>query len=231
MCGRLNVTDDEAVRGLCEQLGLPFAPNPSPERFVRAAQNVWILLQDQIQPRWCSATWWLLLDKVRNEDGSSSFKPSRYTSFNTRSDKLNVKGSAGYHSFRQQRCLVMVTGFGESQKTAEGVQYTDFRAEAGHCIVLGGLYRKWPQGQVSFSIITTPAHPKIAHYHQKASPLMLPQSVETLLPWLDPTFSDVEYFAALLEQPLLPQSLIAQAIDKPSSYETIAEPVFVPKDQ
>lgn len=232
MCGRLNVIDDPSVIDLCEQLGLDLAP-PDPVfqgRFIRATDKVEIILQTDAGFHRVPAIWWLLLDKQQHADDSIAFKPSRYTSFNTRWDKLNVPRSAGYHSFRHQRCILLVKGFGESQKRVSGMQYTDFIAEQGQCIALAGLYRVWQPGNVvSFSIITTPAHPKLAEYHQKASPLMLPQEKGALRDWLDPKLTDPAKLDVYL-QPHLTQNLIAQPIDKPSNYQPIAPPVLIPKD-
>jgi putative SOS response-associated peptidase YedK len=224
MCGRLNIIDDPSVVDLCEQLGLQL-PAPSPEfqnRFVRATDKVEIILQYKDRYFRVPATWWLLLDKHTEADGSIQFKPSKYTSFNTRYDKLNVPRSAGYKSFREKRCIVLVKGFGESQKTEEGMQYTDFKAEEGSCIALGGIYKVWQPGNVvSFSIITKPAHPKIERFHKKASPLILSQEKESILPWLDPRNSDYQGLQHYLDT-FLPQNLIAQPIDKPSNYQPIA---------
>ena len=55
------------------------------ERFVKAADTVSIIRNVGEQRRVENATWWLLLDQTE-----SGFKPSKYTSFNTRYDKLNV---------------------------------------------------------------------------------------------------------------------------------------------
>ncbi|MDM7860981.1 SOS response-associated peptidase family protein [Alteromonas sp. ASW11-36] len=233
MCGRLNVLDDTSVFELCEQLGLDLRAhqNVHQGRFIRATQTVEILINDEKGLRRVPATWWLLLDKCVGEDNVVGFKPSRYTSFNTRYDKLNVPRSAGYQSYRKQRCVVLVKGFGESQKVADGtMQYTDFLAEPDKCIALGGLYRVWQPGSVySFSIITTPAHPKIASYHQKASPLMLNQDDDTLHQWLDYRETNTQLFDPLLT-PRLPQNIIAQPIDKPSLYNAIAPSVLIPRD-
>lgn len=233
MCGRLNVLDDASVIELCEQLGLDIGGhhNVHQGRFIRATQTVEILINDAEGMRRVPATWWLLLDKTVKNEGVIEFKPSKYTSFNTRYDKLNVPRSAGYHSYRKQRCVVLVKGFGESQKlTSGGMQYTDFLAEPHRCIALGGLYRVWQPGTIySFSIITTPAHSKIASYHQKASPLMLNQEDDTLRQWLDHSETNTELFDPLLT-PHLPQNLIVQPIDKPSLYNAVAPSVLVPRD-
>lgn len=232
MCGRLNVIDDDSVVNLCEQLGLDLGShvNQHQGRFIRATQHVEVILRNEHGIQKVPAIWWLLLDRITAADGEVTFKPSRYTSFNTRVDKLNVPRSAGYQSFRHQRCVVLVKGFGESQKTASGMQYTDFIAEQGECIALAGLYRIWQPGNVrSFSIITTAAHPKLAPFHQKASPLILNQQDDSLRLWLDPSMTDVEQLMPLLE-PSLPQHLKAQPIDKPGSYQPIAQAIAINQD-
>lgn len=232
MCGRLNIIDDPSVLDLCEQLGLDLAP-PNPayhSRFIRATDKVEIIIQNQLGYQRIPAIWWLLLDKYQQENGDFGFKPSRYTSFNTRSDKLNVPRSAGYHSFRSQRCVILVKGFGETQKTPNGMQYTDFIAEDGRCIALAGLYRIWqPGNRISFSVITTPAHRKLARFHQKASPLMLSQNTNAVLDWLDPTITEPAKLEVYI-QTHLPQNLIAQPIDKPSHYQPIGTATNIAMD-
>lgn len=232
MCGRLNILDDEGVVALCEQLGLDLGGhfNPYQGRFIRATDTVTILLQTERGLHRVPATWWLLLEKHIQADGTVKFKPSQYTSFNTRYDKLNVPRSAGYNSFRYKRCLILVKGFGETQKVGSDMQYTDFIAQSDECIALGGVYRVWQPGNVvSFSVITTPAHPKLEPYHRKASPLMMPQDIGLLKTWLDPNEQNVAQFEPLLT-PHLPQDLTVQPINKPSLYQPIAPSIQVSKD-
>ena len=88
MCGRLNVIDDPGVRELCEGLQIQLVPESQIfSRFIRATNQVSIVRQKDGVRRMDNANWWLLL-----EPSISSFRPSKYTSFNTRYDKLNVKG-------------------------------------------------------------------------------------------------------------------------------------------
>jgi putative SOS response-associated peptidase YedK len=224
VCGRLNVIDDPAVRELCEALGINLYPQNNigvqPEllfnRFTRVANQVSIIREVSGQRRIDNAIWWLLLEPTE-----TSFKASKWTSFNTRYDKLNVPGSAGYQAFRYSRCIVPVKGFGETQGKGAKAVYTDFTAEFG-AIALGGLCREWQHNHtkervLSCSIITLPAHQSIQSYHSKSSPLMLRQDDDTMQMWLDPSITDVEVFNNLL-QPHLPQNLLAQQIDKPSNY-------------
>lgn len=101
MCGRLNVIDDPDVIELCEGLQIQLFPERQIfSRFIRATNQVSIVRQKDRIRRMDNAIWWLLLEPT-----GSGFKPSRYTSFNTRYDKLNTKGSAGYQAYRHSRCV------------------------------------------------------------------------------------------------------------------------------
>lgn len=227
MCGRLNVIDDPAVRELCEALGINLYPHNDSgaqsellfNRFTRVANQVSIIREVSGQRQIEKAIWWLLLEPT-----DTSFKASKWTSFNTRYDKLNVPGSAGYQAFRQSRCIVPVKGFGETQGKGTNAVYTDFTAEFG-AIALGGLCREWVHNVsgervLSCSIITLPPHAKLYDYHQKSSLLMLRQDDDTMDMWLDPSITDVQVFNDLL-QPSLPQNLLAQTIDKPSTFNPV----------
>lgn len=231
MCGRLNVTDDPAVLALCEHLGINLATAAMHfRRYIGAAQSVSIIRQDSAGRRCDSATWWLLLDKT-----DTGFKPSKYTSFNTRYDKLDVPRSAGYLPFRQQRCIIPAKGFGESEfKQGKRVHCHDMTATDG-AIAFGGLYREWihqdtGESVFSCSIITLPPNPKLANIHSKSIPLMLPQDPNTLDAWLDPNFQNTQAFATLL-QPKLRHTLTVQQIAKPSDWQaTIGDPFVISAD-
>jgi putative SOS response-associated peptidase YedK len=231
MCGRLNITDDPAVQGLMRQLRIPLWPEPvKPVRFARATDTIPIIREIQGQRRAEPATWWLLLDKT-----DCGFKPSRYTSFNTRYDKLDVPRSAGFKPFRETRCIIPAKGFGETQfVNKKPIHYYDFEAPEGEALAFGGLYREWfhPQtGEVklSCSVITLRPHEKLKHIHNKAMPLILPQQDDVLNAWLDPNFKELAFFAPLL-QPHIPQSLIAYPIDKPSTYQRVGEIELISAD-
>lgn len=223
MCGRLNVTDNPFVIGLLEGLGIPLSLSVGPGalrtgRFIRATNIISIVLEQQGQRRLQDAVWWLLLEVTE-----TGFKPSPYTSFNTRSDKLNTQGSAGFIPFRQQRCIVPAAGFGETELIDGKSVYHDFSGE--QAIAFGGLYRSWLNKQTgeliySCSIITLPPHPKLLPYHSKAMPLILPPEQFDL--WLSPAQQDVMVFADLLK-PVLRQNLRGFQIDKPASYRQIGQ--------
>lgn len=230
MCGRLNVIDDPGVKELCEGLQIQLFPDHQIfSRFIRATNQVSIVRQKDGVRRMDNAIWWLLL-----EPADTGFKPSKYTSFNTRYDKLNVKGSAGYQAYRQSRCVIPAKGFGETEYVNnKPLHYHDLIAKDG-AILLGGLCREWlnkdtGESALSCSVITLPPHPKLKHIHTKASPLLLPKDLTLVNRWLDESITDTDEFTVLL-QPHIPYDLVAQRIDKPSTYQPIAEPFTIARD-
>lgn len=222
MCGRFNASFDSGVRKLYTRLNInKVIDKPIDARFVKAADTVSIVRNIGNSRQVENALWWLLL-----EQSEQGFKPSKYTSFNTRYDKLNTKGSAGYLAYRQSRCIIAVKGFGETEfVNKKPKHYYDMTAQEGG-LLLGGLYREWVhkstgEHKLSCSVITLPPHQKLKHIHSKAMPLILPQKTALIDSWLSPETCDIEQFESLLT-PNIPQRLIAQKIDKPSSYQAIA---------
>ncbi len=223
MCGRLNIHDPQKLSNLLSGFNINVAAESFyPGRFKRATDTIAVLQQTEMGIELNPATWWLLL-----EASESGFKASKYTSFNTRYDKLNTPRSAGYKAFRESRCIIPVNGFGESQyQNGKPLHYHDMTADNG-MLLLGGLSRMWRhpksnQLQQSCSVITLPPHPKLTHIHAKSMPLILPQDESCIHRWLDRQETDVAQFTDLLE-PRIPQSLTALPIDKPSTYQSVGE--------
>ena len=225
MCGRLNVIDCPEVIDLCGQLGITFENRKlRTGRFISAASPVSIVLEKGQKRELRDAIWWLLLDQTDN-----GFKPSQYTSFNTRYDKLDVPRSAGYYSYRHQRCIVPANGFGETEQVNGKPIYHDFSAANG--IALGGLYKEWIHsitGEVvySCSIITLPPHPRLVPYHTKASPLLIPQAFYDA--WLSP-LTNIKDLQTLLK-PQLCVGLQGVQIRKPSTPEPIGDEFWLQPD-
>ena len=143
MCGRLNITDNPFVSALLDDLNVTNKETFRTSEFVRATDTISIVREVNGQRRLDDAIWWLLLEQNEND----GFKPSKYTSFNTRYDKLNVKGSAGYQAFREQRCIVVASGFGETEFEQKGkrkvpTHYHNFYA-IDSALAFAGLYRQW----------------------------------------------------------------------------------------
>lgn len=234
MCGRLNTTDDPVVQELMKQLKLPLSSRQQvtqhSKRFTRATDKVSIIREKNGQRFVEPATWWLLLDKTE-----TGFKPSKYTSFNTRYDKLNVPRSAGFKPYRESRCILIAKGFGETEfVNKKPLHYYDFEAADGEALVFGGLSKEWVHKEtgevvVSCSVITLPPHDKLKHIHSKAMPLILPQHDNTIDLWLDSTVNNVDVFDGLLK-PHLPQDLVAYPIDKPSLFNEIGPKTTIKSD-
>jgi putative SOS response-associated peptidase YedK len=230
MCGRFNATFDSGVKKLYTSLNInKVLDKPMDKRFVKAADTVSIVRVINDSRVVQNATWWLLLDQHE-----TSFKPSKYTSFNTRFDKLNTPRSAGYQAYRQSRCIIVVKGFGETEfQNKKAVHYYDIQAESGG-IILGGLAKDWVNKQTgevttSCSVITLAPHEKLKHIHSKAMPLMLPQDNSLINSWLDTNNTNVDNFNHLLTSHI-PQNLIAHQIDKPKTYNQISKPELIKAD-
>ncbi|WP_299194636.1 SOS response-associated peptidase family protein [uncultured Amphritea sp.] len=159
------------------------------------------------------AIWWLLLDQ--------NLKPSHYTSFNTRSDKLDVRNSAGYLPYRSHRCIVPATAIVEGEGSKGKRRYHRIEPE-NTAFALGGLYREWwnrdtGEQMLSCSIITLPPHLAWQDIHSKSVPLFLPHDDKDIIAkWLDPLFSDVEEFRGLLT-PTIRDTLKITPVDRPST--------------
>ncbi|NQZ82285.1 MAG: SOS response-associated peptidase family protein [Colwellia sp.] len=229
MCGRLNVSDDPFVTKLLANLGIE---NPRETmrygRMIGAANVISIVREKNRKRQLDDAQWWLL-----QEPTAQGFKPSKYTSFNTRYDKLNSPRSAGFKAYRESRCVIVAKGFGETEGKGANARYHDFYAEQG-AIALGGLYRQWlhPKTQetlLSCSVITLPAHDKLMPFHTKASPLMLSQDDDTIDLWLDSSNHNTEIFTDLLKA-RIPHNLTVEEINKPSLFVPIGPRSSIPKD-
>jgi putative SOS response-associated peptidase YedK len=230
MCGRLNTTFDSGVKKLYTSLKInKVIDKPIDRRFVKAADSISIIRNIGKERRVENAIWWLLLDQTE-----SDFKLSRYTSFNTRYDKLNTPRSAGYQAYRSSRCIIAIKGFGETEfVNKKPVHYFDMEAHSGG-LILGGLCREWQHQitreiKLSCSVITLPSHEKLTHIHSKSMPLILPQESSLIDNWLNPKFTEVQQFNSLLH-PFLPQTLIARRIDKPITHQVISKSQIIKHD-
>ena len=178
------------------------------------ASSVDIIVQSGSDRIVVPAVWWLLLDP-------QTLKPSRYTSFNTRSDKLNVKNSAGFIPYRHNRCIIPATAVIEGEGAKGSRRYHSIKPQ--HCaFAMGGLYRQWinkvtGEQATSCSVITLPPHPKWQTIHSQSTPLFLPHADKAIIQqWLDPDVTNVEVFNQLLT-PSFHDQLIATPIDRPST--------------
>ncbi len=233
MCGYLgNQTDSPLVRLLLHYLGMEDAlPRLRDNPGSGPAAGVDIILEDDSGRRPQAAIWWLLLE-WREAGG---YRPSRYTSFNTRSDKLDEKRSAGYRPYRQARCIVPASYFIEGDGPKGRRHYHRMEPDE-HAFALGGLYRTWVNkstGEMlySCSVITLPPHPSETwrQVHGKSTPLMLPTDrPEVIDRWLDPGFASVEDFSALL-QPTFTQGVSCVPIQRPGDQKVLGDALRIDK--
>ncbi len=223
MCGYIgNVIDSPLTQKLMDALGvgshldlLQNNPGSGPGALLD------IIVQGEKGIEVLPAVWWLLLQST--EPGV--FKPSKYTSFNTRSDKLNIKNSAGYIPYRQSRCIVPATYIIEGDGAKQNRCYHRI-APTNQAFALGGLYKAWRNqstGDVthSFSVVTLPVHPRWQQVHSKSTPLFLPMAKrEIVARWLDPKFTAVEFFESLMV-PCLYDDIECTPIRRPGDQSVI----------
>ena len=137
MCGFFefdkNLPKAQKLLGELDIAGLfdDFRPNAG----TGPASSIDIIANTNSQPSVLPAIWWLLLDR-------DTLKPSKYTSFNTRSDKLNVPRSAGYQAYRQHRCIIPATGIVEGEGPKGDRKY-HLIEPVNTAFALGGLYKEW----------------------------------------------------------------------------------------
>ena len=225
MCGRFYVNDDLYIDELVTLIGSPKGminisadlPPGGRVSIVRQTQNVRVI---------SDAIWWLLLD-------GKTLKPNyRYTSFNSRYDKLNSPRSVSYKPYLESRCITPASGFVEGF----GDKKTYFQIEPIQgAIAFGGLYKEWQNqetGELVYStaIITLAAHPKLQLIHPKSMPLMLPYHDRKLIDrWLDPDFKQVEAFQYLLTPPLKVAQRVTP-IDRPGTRHAIGDSFILNAD-
>ncbi len=225
MCGRFSLIDNPWVQHAVSALGvkanqLRFSSDIAPGSTI---SFIYKCSQGRIV---ADATWWLMLD-------NKTFKPVyKYSAFNTRSVKLNVPGSLGYHPFRKQRCIIPATAFVEGlgdKKTYHKIELID------GLIAFGGLYQSYFNAETgathfSASIITLPPLRQWQHIHKKAMPLLLDYRDSALIEqWLDPKFQQVQQFQTLLE-PKVQQTQRITKIDKPSRWNAIEKSYLIPAE-
>lgn len=196
MCGRMNLIDSPEIQYLMEVLGVELYPiHNKPD--IAPGSIIQIIHERDGERRLSDAIWWLFLD-------STTLKPNyKYSSFNSRSDKLNSKSAIAYKPYRESRCIIPASAFVEG--LGDKKTYHKISIE-GSAIAFGGLYKEFidpttGESVYSASVITLPPPlPEWEDIHPKSMPLILPfENKEIIDQWLDPSFSDVDQFSDLLE--------------------------------
>ena len=219
MCGRFNVIDSPEVMDLCQKLGIKLARNLG-QSDIAPGSGINIIHGPSRARRMSDAIWWLLLD-------SKTLKPNyRYTSFNSRSDKLSAKSSISYKPFRESRCIIPSSAFIEGFGDKETYHKVELESSA---IAFGGLYKEYLNsitGEIvySASIITLPpSSPEWQKIHPKSIPLIIDYSDDQIVDlWLDPDFKAVSQFQALFAE-TGNRSMKVTPIGKPSQWNAVGD--------
>lgn len=93
----------------------------------------------------------------------------------------------------------MATALGEGKEVA-GKKRSYF-IEGERPLLLGAVYRSFPNNLYSTAIITRDAHPRFDEYHDKAFPLFLPDDKQFVKLWLSDAPESHPEIAHLLENP------------------------------
>ncbi len=141
--------------------------------------------------------WGVIADYMNTPE---KIKEYRTSMANARSEKILDDKRSVWHRLRQQRCLVLSTGFFEHQDTGGKKKLPYFIHVKGQPIFcFAGLYNYSPlpdpeTGELigTFSIITRAANPLMATIHNGRTnsgrmPLLLPK--EKAIQWLDKKFN------------------------------------------
>jgi len=223
VCGRFNLIDSPEIQWLCESLGVSLVARQT-SKDIAPGGTIAIVHEVAGERKVSDAIWWLFLD-------NETLKPNyKYASFNSRSDKLDVKRSIAYHPYRESRCLIPASAFVEGlgdKKTYHMIELED------SAITFGGLYKEHlnrDTGEIvySASIITLPPLlPQWEHIHPKSMPLMIDfEDEELVAKWLDPGFTSVEEFAELLV-PKVRKPMKVTRIGKPSKWNPVDESFMI----
>ena len=151
MCGRFqlkkNSESDALIRAISANGPVLYADDISPMKKIsiirQYSRHVRVIVP---------AIWWLCLDR-------ETLKPAvKYSSFNSKYDKLNTKGSASYIPFRKSRCIIPATAFNE--RLAEEKVWHMIELQ-GSAIAFGGLFQDYlnpntGETVTAASIITPP---------------------------------------------------------------------------
>ena len=218
MCGRFNTKDGSKIASLCKVLSVTSEVRLQSD--LAPGSVIDIIHQSEVGRTVSEALWWLLLDE-------NSLKPNyKYSSFNSRADKLHNRQGISFLPYRESRCIIPATAFVEGfgdRKTYHMIELL------GSAIAFGGLYKEYKSRKTgemvySASIITLPsvssAWDKIS---PKSMPLILDFNDQALMEkWISTEFSEVGEFSKLLSG-CLPEDLTATPIAKPSRWDPIGE--------
>lgn len=150
-----------------------------------------LIIREGDQLKAVDATWWF---DCEENDGDLIVNNKR-TTFNARNLASPYwKGAIRYH-----RAIAVVTAIGEGKEINGKNRH--FFVEGETPLLMGAVYRTFPNNLYSTAIITRDSHARFEAYHDKAFPLFLPPEAEFLKLWLSDAPETDPAIADLLSRP------------------------------
>jgi putative SOS response-associated peptidase YedK len=149
-----------------------------------------MIVRGQVGAELVSPTWWYDCTEVKGE-----LVVGERTTFNAR----NLESSYWRGGIRHFRGIAVASAIGEG-KDIDGKSVHYLMSSAAP-ILLGTIYRQFPNGEYSCAVITRDSQPGFDKYHEKAFPLMLPNDSELLNLWLADVPETEPMIAHLLANP------------------------------
>jgi putative SOS response-associated peptidase YedK len=194
MCGRINIIDDNKIRGFLDSLGLQ-------ETFVTRyniapTENIPVITGDGHGLTIRNMRWWL----------TPAWAPAmstKFSMFNARSETVETS-KAFRGAFQSRRGIVPISSFIEWKSDVNGKQPHLIRTESG-CMALAAIWDTWQQNDYyleSCAILTTKAKDTFSEIHNRM-PVII--SASNINAWLKPTTNTKvlkDFFDAELSPPL-----------------------------
>ncbi len=231
MCGRFNVIQNSGVRWLLEYLGIDVFPEPKLN--VAPLSKIDFIHQTQQTMRLTEGVWSILIEENPNTGHYRAIKNrdnKPLSTFNAASRNL-LTSQLWHPLYLSRRAIIPASGFHEwgmyeGKKTCFNIEAADGRA-----LALGAIYdirnsNECPVARVAN--ITLPPHSKFSHFHKKSIPLIIPES--DFAAWLDPDFSQVEAFRALLE-PVIYFDWKVTPVNSPAKLNPIGDGLIISADK
>lgn len=195
-------------------------------RFFPGGKMSGVLFQREDNIHVVDAIWWFKLHWEND-----AWKPLRkVTSFNAR----NLQNNLWKTPVKTSRCIIPATAIVETiEDQQDPKKKRSYLMDARDGMLLGGLYAEYKNGdQTTYSctVITLDPHERFSQYHNKATPLFLPLDEKLLATWLDPTFTDFDYFRGLTETPQLPVDLSVTEVNNSRGLLPVGAAVMLEAD-
>ena len=180
-----------------------------------------LIINEDHQVKTVDATWWF---DCAEQDGQLIVNNAR-TTFNAR----NLVSPYWKAAIRHKRAIVLCTALGEGKAVAGKNRHYFMEGETP--LLLGAVYRSFPNNLYSTAIITRDAHPRFDAYHDKAFPLFLPPDPQFLKIWLSDAPESNPVIADLLERPRVFNRLKVTAVKTFKDAVPTSSPEYLEPDE